>query len=212
MTEHEWERIRAWLMQESPRKQRLLHVTLARSLVEFLEDTDQIVAREALEVIERFANTGKTKVGLRRTRQAIRISRQMTRNFTHIVHSRILWMFEVAATENAYIFLPDEAQYAYTNARSETIAQFRAYFKPLLNDIFGTPFQPKVFDSAWQTNNAVVLARTLYDARDFAAMPILADALQDAGCENATILDHCRDEPHIHVRGCWVVDLVLGKV
>jgi hypothetical protein len=42
-------------------------------------------------------------------------------------------------------------------------------------------------------------------------MPILADALQDAGCENADILDHCRDAKATHVRGCWVVDLVLGK-
>jgi hypothetical protein len=50
----------------------------------------------------------------------------------------------------------------------------------------------------------------MYDSRDFALMPILGDALQDAGCESADILDHCRgDGPH--VRGCWVVDLVLGK-
>jgi hypothetical protein len=46
--------------------------------------------------------------------------------------------------------------------------------------------------------------------RDFSPMPILADALQDAGCDNADILDHCRG-PGLHVRGCWVVDLVLGK-
>jgi hypothetical protein len=50
----------------------------------------------------------------------------------------------------------------------------------------------------------------MYDSRDFAAMPILADALQDAGCDHADILAHCRgDGPH--VRGCWVVDLALGK-
>jgi hypothetical protein len=42
-------------------------------------------------------------------------------------------------------------------------------------------------------------------------MPILADALQDAGCDNADILNHCRDANGVHVRGCWVVDLVLGK-
>jgi hypothetical protein len=50
----------------------------------------------------------------------------------------------------------------------------------------------------------------MYESRDFSAMPILADALQDAGCESTTILDHCR-EPGPHVRGCWVVDLVLRK-
>jgi hypothetical protein len=42
-------------------------------------------------------------------------------------------------------------------------------------------------------------------------MPILADALQDAGCDNEDILNHCRDPKQVHVRGCWVVDLVLGK-
>ena len=51
----------------------------------------------------------------------------------------------------------------------------------------------------------------MYESRDFAAMPILADALQDAGCDNDDILNHCRDERPRHVRGCWVVDLVLGK-
>jgi hypothetical protein len=50
----------------------------------------------------------------------------------------------------------------------------------------------------------------MYEARDFSAMPILADALQDAGCDNDDILDHCRG-PGPHVRGCWVVDLVLGE-
>ena len=48
------------------------------------------------------------------------------------------------------------------------------------------------------------------DAREFGNLPVLADALQDAGCENADVLDHCRG-PGSHVRGCWVVDLVLGK-
>jgi hypothetical protein len=42
-------------------------------------------------------------------------------------------------------------------------------------------------------------------------MPILADALQDAGCDNMDVLTHCRDAAQVHVRGCWVVDLVLGK-
>ena len=51
----------------------------------------------------------------------------------------------------------------------------------------------------------------MYESREFSAMPILADALQDAGCEDDAILTHCRDPKQIHVRGCWVVDLVLGK-
>jgi hypothetical protein len=51
----------------------------------------------------------------------------------------------------------------------------------------------------------------MYESRDFSAMSILADALQDAGCDSADILSHCRDTSQPHVRGCWVVDLVLGK-
>ncbi|WP_227254916.1 hypothetical protein [Frigoriglobus tundricola] len=57
----------------------------------------------------------------------------------------------------------------------------------------------------------MALALTVYEARDFSAMPILADALQDAGCDNTDVLDHCRDTALTHVRGCWVVDLVLDK-
>jgi hypothetical protein len=89
---------------------------------------------------------------------------------------------------------------------SKVVAKLR-----LLRDIFGNPFRPVVFSPSWRTSTAVALARTMYDAREFSAMPILADALQDAGCDNDDILTHCRDANQTHVRGCWVVDLVLGK-
>jgi hypothetical protein len=80
----------------------------------------------------------------------------------------------------------------------------------LVRDIFGNPFRSVSFDPAWRTGTAVALASQMYESRDFGAMPILADALQDAGCDNEDILTHCRG-PGPHVRGCWVVDLVLGK-
>jgi hypothetical protein len=80
----------------------------------------------------------------------------------------------------------------------------------LFRDIFGNPFRHVAADPAWLTSTVVSLARQMYEGRDFSAMPILADALQDAGCEDEAVLSHCRgDGPH--VRGCWVVDLVLGK-
>ncbi len=80
----------------------------------------------------------------------------------------------------------------------------------IVRDIFGNPFRPIAFSPEWRTDTAIALARTMYESREFGAMPILADALQDAGCDNDDILSHCRgDGPH--VRGCWVVDLVLGK-
>ena len=50
----------------------------------------------------------------------------------------------------------------------------------------------------------------MYDARDFTSLPVLADALEEAGCASSDILDHCRSAGP-HVRGCWLVDLVLGK-
>lgn len=79
-----------------------------------------------------------------------------------------------------------------------------------LRDIFGNPYRRVTFDATWRTDTAVSLALQMYDSHDFGAMPILADALQDAGCVNEDVLNHCR-EPGAHVRGCWVVDLVLGK-
>jgi hypothetical protein len=72
------------------------------------------------------------------------------------------------------------------------------------------PFRPVAFDPVWRTDTAVSLARAMYERREFGAMPILADALQDAGCDCEPILMHCRDPHAAHVRGCWVCDLVLG--
>jgi hypothetical protein len=76
-------------------------------------------------------------------------------------------------------------------------------------DIDGRPPEHSTF-SAWRTDTTVALARQMYESRDFSAMPILADALQDAGCDNEAVLHHCRTLGP-HVCGCWVVDLVLGK-
>jgi hypothetical protein len=81
----------------------------------------------------------------------------------------------------------------------------------ILREVIGNPFRPVALDPAWPTDTVLALARQMYDARDFGAMPILADALQDAGCDSADVLDHCRDASAVHVRGCWVVDLLLGK-
>jgi hypothetical protein len=81
----------------------------------------------------------------------------------------------------------------------------------LLRDIFGNPFRPVLLDRSWLTSDVVTLARGIYDERAFDRMPILADALQDAGCTSDEILNHCRDTNAMHVRGCWVVDLLLCK-
>ena len=80
----------------------------------------------------------------------------------------------------------------------------------LLRDLVGNPFRPVVPDPAWLTSDVVALARGIYDERAFDRMPILADALEDAGCADEQVLGHCRG-PGPHVRGCWAVDLVLGQ-
>lgn len=76
--------------------------------------------------------------------------------------------------------------------------------------VFGNPFRPVSFDHGWRTPTVSVLARQMYDSRDFSLMPILADALADAGCEDAQLLGHLRG-PGTHARGCWGLDLILGK-
>jgi hypothetical protein len=63
---------------------------------------------------------------------------------------------------------------------------------------------------AWFTPTVLAIATAIHEDRDFEDMPILADALQDAGCDNDGILSHCRDSGP-HIRGCWVLDLILGK-
>ena len=80
----------------------------------------------------------------------------------------------------------------------------------LLRDVLGNPFRPAVFHAYWLTSNVAVLATGIYDEKAFDRMPILADALQYAGCDTAEVLDHCRG-PGPHVRGCYVLDLLLGK-
>ncbi len=100
----------------------------------------------------------------------------------------------------------EEATDAKFNAR-EAVVQVA-----LLRDIFGNPFRPATVDPNWLTSTVVALAEGIYAERAFDRMPILADALQDAGCTNEDVLNHCRDAQQVHVRGCWVVDLLLGKV
>lgn len=98
----------------------------------------------------------------------------------------------------------------------------------LLRDLFGNPWKTYAWTDChdcspsghelqfldrrwltWQDGTIPRMARHIDDASDFAALPVLADALEDAGCQEEAILRHCR-EP-LHVRGCWCLDLLLGK-
>jgi hypothetical protein len=84
----------------------------------------------------------------------------------------------------------------------------------LLRDIFGNPFHPSPplppAVLTWNDGAVRRIAEGIYEGRAFDRLPILADALLDAGCDNEELIQHCRgDGPH--VRGCWAVDLILGK-
>jgi hypothetical protein len=80
----------------------------------------------------------------------------------------------------------------------------------LLHDVFGNPFRPVDCKPAWRTAAVAGLAAAIDQERAFERLPILGDALDDAGCDDGTILDHCRGGGP-HVRGCWLLDLLLGR-
>lgn len=80
----------------------------------------------------------------------------------------------------------------------------------LLRDVIGNPYRPVMCDAIWRSATVVAIAQAICDQQSFSNLPILADALEDAGCDNSEILAHLRG-PGPHVRGCWAVDLLLGK-
>jgi hypothetical protein len=105
-------------------------------------------------------------------------------------------------------FRPDHPAWHVAEAAEKTAQA------AMVRDLFGNPFRPKpaVDPSwlAWNGGTVAKLAAAIYDGRRFADLPILADALEDAGCADADILAHCRGGGE-HVRGCWVVDLLTGR-
>jgi len=83
----------------------------------------------------------------------------------------------------------------------------------LLRDILGNPFRPRPIDEKWNREHSHAvrpIARRIYDDRAFDGLPILADAMQERGFADEAMLAHLRSEQQ-HVRGCWVLDLILGK-
>jgi hypothetical protein len=80
----------------------------------------------------------------------------------------------------------------------------------LVREVFGNPFCPVAVAPEWRTEAVMAIARGAYTERAFDRLPFLADALEDAGCDAAEMLAHCRG-PGPHVLGCWALDLVLGK-
>ena len=117
--------------------------------------------------------------------------------------------FRVAAAKAVCYAVIGSAFGAYGYFR-EVDSGAEATFIQLLRDIFGNPFRPVVGGLAWRDTNVQALAHAIYDESDFELLPVLADALEDAGETNAELLGHCR-EAHEHVQGCWALDFLLAR-
>jgi hypothetical protein len=208
--------------QSSDRKLRLFAVACCRRVWGFLSNEH---SRRAVEVAERFADGLADQDELERAFRAGKDA-YMNRDpsIPHSDAALAAFMACVGLPGNAAVYVSAHSVYAIKNCQIENepgtpahlvesreIAQQNRILCGLLQDFYGPlPFRPVTPDPDWLTSSVVALAEGIYAERAFDRLPILADALQDAGCENADILAHCRsDGPH--VRGCWVVDLVLGK-
>lgn len=117
-------------------------------------------------------------------------------------------LFEVAESTNIFaVFQRTGGTAATAAAGYKQAGQVQA---ALLREIVGNPFRLPAIDPlwlAWNDGTVAKMARSIHDEGAFDRMPILADALEDAGCTNPDILSHCRG-PNDHVRGCWVIDLL----
>jgi hypothetical protein len=103
-----------------------------------------------------------------------------------------------------------DGAYQKMRAGTEPVKPCVADVADYLRCFFGNPFRPVTFNPAWLTPTVKSLAEQIYNDRAFDRMPVLGDALEESGCTVAEVLEHCRNGGE-HVRGCWVVDKVLGK-
>jgi hypothetical protein len=169
------------------------------------------VPPRTIGIAEEYADGTTSKGALRRARKAVQGEREALEATGAGMRPRwgAYWLLETVATLGAYSSVVAELRRLTSDVLKVEESEWSS-LSGLLRDIFGNPFRPVTLDPNWRTSTVVALAAQMYDSRDFSAMPILADALQDAGCDSAAILEHCRGSGP-HVRGCWVVDLVLGK-
>jgi hypothetical protein len=178
------------------RKLRLFACGCTRTVWHLLTDEHN---RQAVEVSERYADGRATRAEL----QAAADAKVDTKNIAAVAAF-------VCAFDKSYP-PPNKANCMMVSNIREVVPL--ATQAALMRCIFGNPFRPVTLDSAWLAwNGGTVrqLAEAIYNEHAFDRMPILADALEDAGCQDEQVLEHCRgQEPH--VRGCWCVDLLLKK-
>jgi hypothetical protein len=176
-------------------------------------------SRKAVEVAERFCEGAATEHEIRVAREAASEAAGLGRFGGDDSWQRDSFAagLESAAKAAAWAVTWDGCGYSEVSDAAATAAvptwadrgeEFRMQ-AAILRDIIGNPFQHVAIDPAWHTPKVVSLARAIYDCRACERLSSLADALEETGCSNADILDHCRG-PGPHVKGCWLVDLLLG--
>jgi hypothetical protein len=193
----------------SDRKLRLLAVACCRRVWGLLADQR---CRKGVDVAERYADGRATEDELNEAADAAYQAADDVRVDAYTIphdaaweatHDAV-WQAAHAIDNEAFVFA--DAHFLHEPVR-HTGDKEQAI---LLRDIFGNPFRRATLNPSWLTSTVVTFATGIYEEKAFDRMPILADALQAAGCDDEVILDHCRQAGE-HVRGCWVVDSVLGK-
>lgn len=174
----------------SDRKVRLFAVACCRQVLHLAPKRKS--ADALLDVAERFAD-GKATASVRKRAEKAANKSYMMIGYTLAEHC-----------------MPGDGFYAAMHAREFAGEKWEGSQADLARDVLGNPFRPVTFLPAWRTDTVLALAKAMYDSRDFAAMPILADALEDAGCTDKAVLAHCRG-PGPHVRGCWCVDGLIRE-
>ncbi len=221
MTEAEWlacedpEQMSLWITEcgENRRKCRMLGCACARRLWHLLNDTYQTAVKVAEMYEDDLADLRELEAAHREAEvasyrdfagdTAVDLARIVV---THAAHPSDPFA-NLDKAVSAFAFDAENAEVDWDEARENELAVQVA----LIHDIFGNPFRPVTLDPLWLTSDVQALAQGIYAERAFDRMPILADALQDAGCTSDDVLNHCRDANQVHVRGCWVLDLLLGK-
>jgi hypothetical protein len=202
MTEDEWQTaaephaLLAYLRDKaSPRKLRLFAVACSRRMWPWIDP----VGQAAVEIAEHFADGLATSEQLRAARLACQGA-----------GGRAAWY---AAVSDPAIAARNAAKSAQSAAAQGMLGSSEAdellAQAELVREVFGDPFRPRVLDlSSLRPGPIVPLAQAIYDDGAFQRMSELAAALREAGCDNAEILSHC-EQTEGHVRGCWVIDLIL---
>jgi hypothetical protein len=219
MTEAEWqtctEPSQMLVAVASTRTARKLRLLLTNGARRIWEKLTLPILREAVEVAERYTEGQITEEAVQQVKTRVYLlgvrssaSPEEYRWWRDAIQRNDESQFLALAALTIDRGMPQiEGQHAWHGAVRTLGVQMPTLFRELFGPL---PFRLVPVIAEWRTDTALSLARQMYDSRDFSAMPILADALQDAGCDNDDILNHCR-HPGEHVRGCWVVDLVLGK-